>query len=350
MASLRLDGLAMAYGAIAALDGITLEIRSGEFFSILGPSGCGKTTLLRLIAGFESPTSGKVFLDGRDITGFSAQDRGIGMVFQNYALFPHMSVFDNVAFGLRTRSMKTAEIRKRVESILEAVGLRSRSLTPVPHLSGGEQQRVAVARALVIEPALLLFDEPLSNLDAALRLRTREEIRRLQRSTRITTVYVTHDQAEAMSLSDRIGVMRTGRLEQVGTPEAMYAAPASLFVAQFLGGGSILEGAVEEGGRVFRTGTLELPLPGGLGGKPGPAFLVIKPEAVRLHPGGDKGVCRGTVEDREYLGFTTNAVVAVGGLRLHAAAVSSDATREWTPGRTVAIELDWSRCALFAKA
>ncbi len=398
MAALRLEGIAKNFGGHAALHGIDLEIASGEFFSILGPSGCGKTTLLRVIAGLETPTAGRVLLDSRDITALSPQARGIGLVFQNYALFPHMSVFDNVAFGLRSRRMEAGAVRKRVETILDAVGLQGKIQTPVPHLSGGEQQRVAVARALVIEPDLLLFDEPLSNLDAALRLRTREEIRRLQRSTGVTTVYVTHDQAEAMSLSDRVAVMQAGSVEQVGPPQDIYAAPRSRFVAAFLGGGTMLEGVIDLRAGTFRAGAFTVPLPPGFSGPGGEVLLSIKPEAVSLlpaglapagpapaepvresaagsTPGGPRGTpglpegipepgpepvrgivegrvegdCRGAIEDREFLGFTTTAVVAVGGVRIHAAAVSSEATHAWLPGAPVCVGLDWSRCSVFRR-
>ncbi|HEX9005744.1 MAG TPA: ABC transporter ATP-binding protein [Bacteroidota bacterium] len=354
MATLRLEGITKSYGAHAALQGIDLEMRSGEFFSVLGPSGCGKTTLLRVIAGLEVPSSGRVLLDSRDVTALPPQERGIGMVFQNYALFPHMSVFRNVAFGLRSRHMKEEAVRARVTEVLAAVGLAGRLETPVPHLSGGEQQRVAVARALVIEPDLLLFDEPLSNLDAALRLRTREEIRRLQRSTGITTVYVTHDQAEAMSLSDRVAVMQAGRLEQVDTPQDMYAAPRSLFVAGFLGGGTMLEGVIDRRAGAFRSAAVTLPLPADYGGPDGEVIVSVRPEAVSLAPveGGrpatEAGPC-GRIEDREFLGFTTTAVVLLGDVRLHAAAVSSEATRAWAPGTTVCVRLDWSRCAVFRR-
>jgi len=235
MASLRLDGLAMAYGAIAALDGISLEIRSGEFFSILGPSGCGKTTLLRLIAGFESPTAGKVFLDGRDITGFSAQDRGIGMVFQNYALFPHMSVFDNVAYGPRSKKVDKAETKRRVGELLEVVRLSDFAQRKPSQLSGGQQQRVALARALVNYPSALLLDEPLGALDLKLRQVMQLELKRIQREVGITFIYVTHDQEEALTMSDRIAVMSNGNVEQIGTPTEIYHHPASVFVAGFIG-------------------------------------------------------------------------------------------------------------------
>jgi len=347
MAAISLRNVSKRFGSANAVSGVSLDISSGEFFSILGPSGCGKTTLLRMIAGFETVSSGAILLDGRDITGMPAQSRGIGMVFQNYALFPHMTVAGNVAFGLETQHLPADDIRKKVESILDAVKLGGKVHTRVPLLSGGEQQRVAVARALVVQPALLLFDEPLSNLDVALRVQTREEIRSLQRKTGITTVYVTHDQAEAMSLSDRVAVMRDGRFEQVGTPSEVYESPVSPFVASFVGGGNLISGTIKAG-NLLDAEEITLTLPPGFAGVPeGRAVLAIKPEAVALsHEPAGEGLT-GVVEDREYLGFTTNFVVNLGGLRLHSSTISSPETTLIHPGSTAHIRIDWSRCRLF---
>jgi len=243
--------------------------------------------------------------------------------------------------------VKAVDIRKKVESILDAVRLRSKIDAPVPLLSGGEQQRVAVARALVVEPGLLLFDEPLSNLDVTLRLQTREEIRSLQRKTGITTVYVTHDQAEAMSLSDRVAVMRAGRFEQVGTPAEVYESPLSPFIAGFVGGGNLIAGTVKAGSQ-FETSGASLALPAGFARTvQGEAVLAIKPEAVTLSPdhgGGDPVVL---IEDREYLGFTTNFVISLSGLRLHISAISSPDTRVLGPGSHARMRIDWSRCTLY---
>jgi len=350
MAVLSLRNVTKQFGSVNAVSGVSLDISSGEFFSILGPSGCGKTTLLRMVAGFEPVSSGIILLDGKDITGMPAQARGIGMVFQNYALFPHMTVFGNVAFGLETRHIQAAEIRKKVGSILDAVRLRDKIDTPVPLLSGGEQQRVAVARALVVEPALLLFDEPLSNLDVTLRVQTREEIRSLQRKTGITTVYVTHDQAEAMSLSDRVAVMRAGRFEQVGTPAEVYESPVSPFVAGFVGGGNLIAGTVKIG-PMFETNDTALALPASFAGPyQGKAVLAIKPEAVALFPDDGEGELAALVEDREYLGFTTNFVVNLSGLRLHVSAISSPETKSLGPGARARVRIDWSRCTLYREA
>jgi len=336
MAFLSLRKLTKEFAGKAAVREASLEIPRGEFFSILGPSGCGKTTLLRMIAGFELPTSGSIVLNGNDVTSHAAQDRGIGMVFQNYALFPHMTVFENVAFGLQTQKKSVQEIAERVERILDAVRLREKTRLSVTTLSGGEQQRVAVARALVVEPSVLLLDEPLSNLDVALRLQTREEIRSLQRKTGITTVYVTHDQSEAMSLSDRIAVMNAGCVEQVGTPAEMYESPASPFVARFLGGANILRVA----------GSIAIPPEITVRGGDG-LRVAVKPECISLlekpAPGGPTCV----IEEKEYLGFTTNFVIRVSSDRVRATMVSSEFSRRLKPGDEVGYAVDWSRSTAF---
>ncbi len=336
MAFLSLRNLTKEFSGKAAVRGASLEIPRGEFFSILGPSGCGKTTLLRMIAGFEFPTSGSIVLNGEDVTSRPAQDRGIGMVFQDYALFPHMTVFENVAFGLRTQRKPANEIAGRVEKILDAVRLTEKARLSVTTLSGGEQQRVAVARALVVEPAVLLLDEPLSNLDVALRLQTREEIRSLQRRTGITTVYVTHDQSEAMSLSDRIAVMDAGRVEQVGTPAEVYQSPVSPFVARFLGGANLLRvgGSIAIPSDVLARGGESLD-------------VAVKPECISLleapAPGGPMCV----IEEKEYLGFTTNFVIRVSSDLVRTTMVSSEFSRRLKPGDEVGFVIDWSRSATF---
>ncbi len=235
MSSLHLHNLSKTFGDFRALAPIELEIHEGEFFSLLGPSGCGKTTLLRLIAGLESPSTGAIVVDGVDITSYPPQKRNVGIVFQNYALFPHMSVFENVAYGLEVKKLPRNEIRAKVQRILAKVRMLDKEETPVPLLSGGEQQRVAVARAVVVEPGVILFDEPLSNLDYALRLETRAEIKRLQREVGITTVYVTHDQGEALALSDRVAVLNKGVVQQAGPPDELYFHPKNAFTAEFIG-------------------------------------------------------------------------------------------------------------------
>ncbi|MFH5777902.1 ABC transporter ATP-binding protein [Heyndrickxia oleronia] len=235
MASINLENVQKTFGKVIAVDQLNLQIREGEFFTFLGPSGCGKTTTLRMIAGFYYPTKGIVRFGEKDMTRVPPEKRNTGMVFQNYALFPHMTVFENVAFGLKVRKIPSTEIKNRVHDVLEKVRLDTFSKRQVSQLSGGQQQRVALARALVIEPEILLLDEPLSNLDAKLRDEMRTEILRLQRDYHITTIYVTHDQAEALSMSDRIAVFNNGVCHQIGTPFEIYNEPANDFVAQFIG-------------------------------------------------------------------------------------------------------------------
>lgn len=352
MSRISLHNISRQFDDTLAVHDVSLEIASGEFFSILGPSGCGKTTLLRIVAGFERPTSGTISIDSRDVTQVPTQNRGIGMVFQNYALFPHMTVYENVAFGLETQKLDKKAIRKRVQDILDSVHLLEKIDVPVPLLSGGEQQRVAVARALVVEPAVLLMDEPLSNLDVTLRLKTREEIRLLQKKTGITTVYVTHDQSEAMSLSDRIAVMRSGRIEQVGTPAQMYEAPASSFVAEFLGGANVLPARISRSEQKIIAGKLVLSAPAtfldGFGDED--ATLVVKPEAIVLSPSVGDGDTTAIIVHKEYLGFTTNFLAQVGDVTLRIASMSSDLTKHLRSGDTAGIRFDWSRCTLLPHA
>jgi len=240
----RLENVVKRFGKFTAVAGVNLDIPPGTIFTLLGPSGCGKTTTLRLIAGFEFPDEGRIFFDDEDVTFKKPYERNTAMVFQNYALWPHMTVYENVAFGLKIRKLPKEEIDRRVKWALSLVGLEGLEDRYPAQLSGGQQQRVALARALVVEPRVLLLDEPLSNLDAKLRLKMREEIRSLQRKLGLTTVYVTHDQEEAMSLSDQIAVMNRGRVLQVGTPREVYSNPANLFVATFIGRSTALTGRV----------------------------------------------------------------------------------------------------------
>lgn len=239
-AGVTLERVSKRFGQLLAVNEATLDIKPGEFFSLLGPSGCGKTTLLRMIAGFETPDNGHIKIGGNDITGKSPQQRPTAMVFQNYALFPTMTVGENVGYGLEVRKTPRTETNRRIKEALHRVDLAGYEEKPVTQLSGGQQQRVALARALAVQPAVLLFDEPLSNLDVALREQTRRELTLLQRQLGTTSVYVTHDQQEALALSDRIAVMRAGKITQVGTPEALYRNPETAFVAQFLGGSNIV--------------------------------------------------------------------------------------------------------------
>ena len=346
MASVSIQHVSKSFGPTTAVDNVSLDIRSGEFFSILGPSGCGKTTLLRMIAGFESPGKGAILLDGKDITRTPAQFRGIGMVFQNYALFPHMTVFQNVAFGLQTHKVPPEAARVRVGEILESVGLSNKIDVPVPNLSGGEQQRVAVARALVVNPSVLLFDEPLSNLDVALRHRTREEIRALQRKTGTTTIYVTHDQAEAMSLSSRIAVMRSGHVEQIGTPADVYEIPGTRFVAEFLGGANLVQGQFSSSDRALIAAGVRFPVEQPVGMTEGTVVLAVKPEAIQLKMHSGQGYPSGTIMEKEYLGFVTNFLVDISGLSLRVSSTSSALTQSLAPGQKVEVHVDWGRCTV----
>jgi spermidine/putrescine transport system ATP-binding protein len=295
----RLIELTKRFREIVAVDAISLDIQIGEFFSLLGPSGCGKTTTLRMIGGFELPTSGRIELRGRDVTLDTPERRPVNMVFQSYALFPHLSVFDNVAFGLRRRKVPDADVRRRVGATLELVRLTGYDRRGPGELSGGQQQRVALARALVCEPTVLLLDEPLGALDLKLRRQLQVELKRVQVEVGITFVYVTHDQEEALALSDRIAVMNGGRIEQLGTPEELYDRPATRFVADFIGTTNLLTGTVvsvagddavlelEAGGRC---------VVGADGLAPGAVVeIAVRPEALELvpRPAGDPGAAGG---------------------------------------------------------
>jgi len=270
---LELERVTRRFGETTAVDDLSLEIAPGELLTLLGPSGCGKTTTLRMIAGFETPSAGRILLDGRDITGTPPQRRGFGMVFQNYALFPHLDVAGNVAFGLEGKGIPRAEIRRRVEEALALVDLAGYGSRKVQQLSGGQQQRVALARALAPQPRILLLDEPLSNLDAALRERTRTELRALLERLGITAIFVTHDQEEAFALADRIAIMEKGRLRQVGTPEELYRRPATPFVATFLGQANFVDARVlgREGDQLIceLTGGVRWRVPAANGGAAG---------------------------------------------------------------------------------
>src|SRR5258705_7355081 len=253
-AVVELKGCTRDYGGVRAVDAMDLIIFEGEFLSLLGPSGCGKTTTLNLIAGFVEPTAGRIVIDGEDVTGLPAHLRGLGVVFQSYALFPHLSVFENVAFGLRERRTPSAEIARRVGETLELVQLDREGRQRPAELSGGMQQRVALARALVYRPRVLLLDEPLAALDKKLREEMRDELRAIQRSVGITTIFVTHDQAEALGLADRIAVMSRGRIEQLGPPREIYERPATRFVADFIGASTVLRARAVAADRVTVAG------------------------------------------------------------------------------------------------
>jgi len=305
MTAIRIEGLTCDFGAVRAVDGISVTIGEGELFTLLGPSGCGKTTLLRMIAGFTDVSAGAIWLDDKRIDSLPAHRRNIGMVFQNYAVFPNMTVADNVAYGLRARKVDGAGIAGRVQKALQRVRLDGYGPRWPHQLSGGQLQRVAIARALVIEPAVLLFDEPLSNLDAQLRVEMRVEIRQLQQSLGLTAVYVTHDQEEALAISDRVAVLRGGRFEQVGSPEEIYRRPQTAFVAEFLGGTNMLPGvagAFDGQDTVVTAGGATLALPGKVAEAGARVMLSIRPEALRLAQPGEAPVLHATLTLREFLG------------------------------------------------
>lgn len=311
--SISVENLTVDYGGNTVLNGLSLTIANGEFFTLLGPSGCGKTTLLRTIAGFLPAANGRILFGDRDVTHLPAHQRDIGMVFQDYALFPNRTVFENVAYGLRARKINEHEIKIRVGEALERVGLSAFFARLPAALSGGQRQRVALARALVIKPQVLLMDEPLSNLDAKLRVQIRETIRALQQESGITTVFVTHDQEEALALSDQIGVMDRGRLRQVGTPQDIYRRPASGYVADFVGGANLLP--VPEGATgapiLFPFGALTLASPTAL---KGPAVIAIRPEDIVIGSLATRtNVFNGRVVARSFLGEKTAYRVALEG-------------------------------------
>ncbi|TDC78033.1 ABC transporter ATP-binding protein [Actinomadura sp. 7K507] len=318
--AIELKGVEKAFQAhgetVAAVRGVGLTIAQGEFFSLLGPSGCGKTTTMRMIAGFEEPTAGEIRLHGKDVTGVPPNRRDVNMVFQSYALFPHMSVFGNVAFGLRRRGVPKAEIRRRAAGMLGIVDMAGRERRRPGELSGGEQQRVALARALVNRPSALLLDEPLGALDLKLRQTMQVELKRIQREVGITFVYVTHDQGEALAMSDRIAVMNDGLIEQLGTPREIYEHPATRFVAGFIGTSNVLGGEVTETGAGIAVisygpdGRIEVPVRDGLEVAAGERLeLTVRPEKIGIgadRPKEDMCGVRGTVTEVVYLGTSTN--------------------------------------------
>jgi len=309
-AEVRLEGIAKRYGKVEAVKPLDLIIEGGTLVTLLGPSGCGKTTLLRMIAGLEQPSAGRLFIGGRDVTLLSAGERNVSMVFQSYALFPHMTVLENVSYGLISSGFGKKDAAARAEAALETVGLRGFGARLPSEMSGGQQQRVAVARALVLEPAVLLFDEPLSNLDTRLRRSMREEIRALQQRLGLTVVYVTHDQSEALAVSDKIVVMRNAEIAQAGTPEALYASPENVFVATFMGEANHVRGSIESvTGDTAQVAldALTLALPHrGLG--TGPCDVVIRPEAIRLADNGP-GIA-GQIARATYMGAHTEYLIA----------------------------------------
>lgn len=343
---IAIESLGVRYDQKRVIDGLSLVIEPGCFFTLLGPSGCGKTTLLRAIAGFLPVEAGRLLFGANDVARLPAHKRNIGMVFQDYALFPDKTVFDNVAYGLRARRVGETEIKGRVAGALERVGLADFGVRLPAALSGGQRQRVALARALVIKPDVLLMDEPLSNLDAKLRVAVRETISELQRESGITTVFVTHDQDEALAMSDRIGVMRSGKLEQVGSPPEIYTTPETAYVADFIGAANNIDVTLET---VAAAGEVVVVAVGGArvaarsprSLRAGTAKLVVRPEDVALSAArteADKSV-RGCIARRQYLGSKTAYAVLIDGGPTLSAECSGDGHARFAVGDTVEVTL-----------
>jgi spermidine/putrescine transport system ATP-binding protein len=350
----RLVDVTKRFGEIAAVDHIDLEVLDGEFFSLLGPSGCGKTTTLRMIGGFEEPTSGLIELQGQDVTWLPPYQRNVNTVFQNYALFPHLSIFENVAFGLRRKGVKDTEIKSRVGEMLRLVELPGFESRRPSQISGGQAQRVALARALINRPAVLLLDEPLGALDLKLRKQMQIELKRIQQEVGITFIYVTHDQEEAMTMSDRIAVMNRGRYEQLGEPEALYERPITRFVAAFLGVSNLLSGRPDgtaDGYAVFRLhDDTPVRVPQTLvDGRADALAIGVRPEKIRLYeeheevPAGANRL-EGVVRDVSYLGVSTQYIVELGDgkrITVYEQNVERASRSElWAPGERV--KLGWS--------
>ncbi|PLR94466.1 ABC transporter ATP-binding protein [Bacillus sp. T33-2] len=352
MASIKIENVQKAFGKVIAVDHLDLEIKDGEFFTFLGPSGCGKTTTLRMIAGFYYPTKGIVRFGDKDMTRVPPEKRNTGMVFQNYALFPHMTVFENVAFGLKVRKISSSELKTRVQDVLRKVRLDKYSERQVSQLSGGQQQRVALARALVIEPEILLLDEPLSNLDAKLRDEMRSEILRLQQEYKITTIYVTHDQEEALSMSDRIAVFNFGVCHQVGTPSEIYNEPANDFVAGFIGEINLLPATIGKteqnhvhAAAQFGSETKNIVVHNDRFNynpeNQGNLVLSIRPEAIKLleKPLEGPNIFSGKIEEVEFFGSVINVTVTVSGQLLQVRLLNNVRFSNMKEGTEVWVEL-----------
>ena len=342
----RLDRVVKRFDDVIAVDGVSLEIPSGAFFALLGPSGCGKTTTLRMLGGFEEPSEGTIYLGEHDVTGLPPYRRDVNTVFQSYALFPHLSIFENVAFGLRRKGVGRVELRTRVGDALELVDLAGYGERRPRQLSGGQAQRVALARALVNHPRVLLLDEPLGALDLKLRKQMQLELKRIQSEVGITFVHVTHDQEEAMTMADQIAVMNRGRIEQLGAPTDLYERPATAFVAGFLGVSNLLAGVVAGEDRVRLDDGTEIRLP--LGGRSGRVAVGVRPEKVRLGAGAGNEL-PGTVTETAYVGVATQVIVttpagivSVFAQNTESGAVppvpGSHVTLSWSPESTFVVE------------
>ena len=341
--AIRFEAVTKRFGETEAVKELGIAIRGGEFFSLLGPSGCGKTTTLRMVAGFEQPTEGRIFLEGEPVEDVPPYERNVNTVFQSYALFEHLDVYENVAFGLKRRRVGRDEIRARVAEALELVQLHARSESRPRELSGGQKQRVALARALVNRPAVLLLDEPLGALDLKLRRQMQVELKQIQREVGITFVYVTHDQEEALSMSDRVAVMDAGEVVQCGPPEEVYEHPTESFVADFIGISNLLDGVVGADGIVELASGDRTPAPLEARHKVGDRVkIAIRPEKIAIEEI-EEGMCRieGTVEQRVYLGMTTQITVSLGGdarlVALDKQSYRASADDRWEPGQRVVL-------------
>jgi putative spermidine/putrescine transport system ATP-binding protein len=332
--SLSLRGLTRTFGSSKALDGMSIDIAPGELVALLGPSGCGKTTALRIVAGFETADTGEVLIDGKDVSRVPAAKRDMGMVFQSYSLFPNMNALDNVGFGLRMRKASAATRRQRAGELLEMVGLSAQAKQYPHQLSGGQQQRVALARALAIEPRVLLLDEPLSALDAKVRLQLREQIRHLQQRLGTTTLFVTHDQEEALSMADRVGVMKSGKLEQIAAPDELYSKPATAFVAEFVGTMNRLPGELVGSGTVTVLGTM-VPVQDGAPAS-GAVDVLVRPEGLTVAAAPDGN---GIVSNRTFLGATSRLTVLLSGDTEVQVDVPSTTAAAMVPGTAVQVAL-----------
>jgi spermidine/putrescine transport system ATP-binding protein len=304
----RLEGVTKRFDDVVAVDDVSLEVEHGSFYALLGPSGCGKTTTLRMIGGFEEPSGGTIYLGERDVTGLPPYKRDVNTVFQSYALFPHLDVFENVAFGLKRRHVPRDQVRSRVLDILKIVGLAGTERRKPRQLSGGQQQRVALARALVNRPRVLLLDEPLGALDLKLRKQMQLELKMIQHDVAVTFIHVTHDQEEAMTMADRIAVMNDGRIEQLGTPDELYEQPSTSFVAGFLGVSNLLSGTAAPDGTVNVDGTEIRVTPDALAGRTGRVAVGIRPEKIQLGEDGENRI-PGEVKERAYIGVSTQYIV-----------------------------------------
>jgi spermidine/putrescine transport system ATP-binding protein len=326
----RLENITKRFDDVVAVDDLSLDVESGKFYALLGPSGCGKTTTLRMIGGFEDPTSGTIYLGDRTVTGQPPHKRDVNTVFQSYALFPHLTIFENVAFGLRRSKVKGSEVRTRTEEMLQVVGLKGYGNRKPRQLSGGQQQRVALGRALVNRPRVLLLDEPLGALDLKLRKEMQFELKRIQHDMGITFVHVTHDQEEAMTMADSIVVMNDGRIEQMGEPAELYESPATAFVANFLGVSNLLPGTVEGNNAVRLDGGTVLHVSqAALDGHRGAVSVGIRPEKLRIADGGTNTLS-GEIVDRAYVGVSTQYVVRtpVGDVSVYVQGAGSQAPGE----------------------